>query len=431
MSLNASLVSQTPSSGAQYTDPAKTYTVTYVFQNTGTESWSNTGSTAVKLGTNNPDNRASGFGDNGSGGLNTGWADVSGYPKSRILMQESSVTPGNNGTFTATFRGTPEASWRYNERFRLVKETVAWFGPVVSIDMDMRRIGTTLMNWAAPYRWGGAYPVASANRTTDTAKLSGGSVVSVPDGPYDASDPDVAYRKLELLKDCGFNLLLLNWNGHGSLTEFAALAIIDCINNNSEFDHFRYCFFTDQAGVTPTGIYDYLYSFHTDPHYFNWNNKPLMTIWGAVSPPSDSRMSQKRMGANDTNLDWHWEVLPVSGAPSVKLGGTNEAAATVIARYDDRKLGEMPWGRPSTQSHNPDLNGTLFTDQFGSAKTYWQANSIRALFINAWDEYHERVSLIEPHDDASVDGPTVNRNSAVNSPTYLFDLVKTKIAELK
>lgn len=428
--LAATLISQTPSSGRKYLEAGATTTITFVLRNDGTDTWTNSGANAVKLGTTGSDNRASGFGDNGSGGLNTGWADVSGYPKSRILMQESSVTPGNNGTFTAVFRGTPEPTWTYREQFKLLKEAVAWFGPTVSMDMDMRRIMTTVFNWQLTdngnhYRWGNQTDVP-ANRTTDIPKIGNGTTVD--DGFYSALDPDVLYRKAELLNECGFNTLLLNWDGHDKIGARNQLAFIEVIKNNSEFSHFRYCFFTDDSGVAASGIYDYLYDFGAnDPQYLKWNGKPLMTIWGNTSH-SDSRVAQKRMGSNDTNLDWHWETFP--GGPGVKLGD----GATVIPRYDDRKVGEMPWGRPSTQYHNRYLETTMYGDQFSSAKSHWQSgtlNTVRMLCINTWDEYHERIGMIEPHEDISVDGPTIDDNSAVNSDTYLFDSTQTKIAELK
>lgn len=429
MSLAATLISQTPSVGRKYIEAGETETITFVFRNDGTDTWLNSGANAVKLGTTGPDNRSSGFAANGSGGLNSGWGSVTGLPQCRILMQESSVAPGNNGTFTAVFKGNPEPTWTYRESFKLVKEAVAWFGPAVSMDIDMRRIGTTVFNWQLAsngnyFRWGNGTDVP-ANRTTDIPKIGNGTTVA--DGYYSALDPDVLYRKAELLDECGFNTILLNWDHHDGMwarNQFAFMDILDAY-----FPHIRYCFFTDDSGVAPTGIYGYLYEAASSrPGWLKWNGKPLMTIWGNTSH-SNSNMSQKRMGSNDPNLDWYWECFPGIAA-DVKLGD----AATIIPRYDDRKVGEMPYGRPSTQYYNRYLETTMYADQFNAAKAYWQSgtiNTIRALWINTWDEYHERIGPIEPHEDISVDGPTVDDNSAVNSDTYLFDSTQTKIAELK
>lgn len=87
--------------------------VTIKYRNTGVTTWQQN---SVRLGTSAPLDRASGF----AGAAGSGWVGPN-----RIQMQEPSVAPNQEATFTFNLMGNPPAG-RYNEYFRLVVEGVAW-----------------------------------------------------------------------------------------------------------------------------------------------------------------------------------------------------------------------------------------------------------------------------------------------------------------
>lgn len=412
-----------PSTGDEfYLNPGETKTIRFAIKNTGTTTWTNSGANPVKLGTANAHDRNCGFSNNGTA---TGWLSTS-----RIAMEESSVAQNATAHFSADFVGLPEASNYYQEYFTPVVEGVTWMSPDPSIYVivDMRPIGTTIFTWYTKdgHHMQTGAAGAPANRRTDTPKLSGGSVVSVPDGPYSSMNADVAYRQLELIKAAGFNLVLLDWGGHGHITDDGCQAIIGAIRNNAVFHNMRYAFFVDNTPLS--GNFDYLYSFTGDGYYAKLGGKPLLTCFGAAGA-SDSRFDIRSMGANDTGLSWQWECLP--GGPGGVVQGI---AGTVIPRFDDRVCAGVSgesFGKTGTQQFNKNLDTTLFADQFSTLKTAWNNRTIRYAFFNAWNEYHERQGPIEPHFDASIDGDTVNFNSNVNSNTYLYDITKGYIDQLR
>lgn len=108
------VVSQTYSKGSVNITSTDTETLTVVAKNTGTATWSNNGSNPVRLGGSSPNDRSSQFYD-GS------WMSSS-RPAN---LQESSVPPGSNGTFTFTIQA-PSAG-NYQERFNLLSEYNTWF----------------------------------------------------------------------------------------------------------------------------------------------------------------------------------------------------------------------------------------------------------------------------------------------------------------
>lgn len=400
-----------PTTGDEvYLNPDETKRIIIAVKNTSGFTWLNSGANAVKLGTANPHDRACGFSNNGTA---YGWSGTN-----RVLMVESSVANNATAHFEFDVVGKPEASNWYQEYFTPIKEGIEWGTPDPSlyIIFDMRPIGTTVFTWYSKegHHWSGQ----PANRTTDTPVLGG----SIPAGKYTSMDPAVAYRQLELLKDCGFNLLLLDFAGQGTITDDGCNALIGQIRANPEFKNFRYAFFLDNITNWGQGLFDYLYSFSSDPFHARLGNKPLLTVFGAASASdSGNRFDMRTMGSNDTSRSWHWETFP--GGPSQVLG----IAGTVIPRYDDRKTGEMPFGRPSTQYYNANLDTTMFADQFATVKSAWNNRTIRYAFFNAWNEYSERIGPIEPHVDININGVTPGSIA----DNFLFTSTQSKISELK
>lgn len=96
--------------------------MTFTVRNTGTQTWYAEGHSAnpTRLGTVYPNDRGSGFAQNGSG-----WIDAT-----RISMQ-ADTPPGGTATFQATFK-SPLTTGSFNECFSVVVEQVNWIsgGPL-------------------------------------------------------------------------------------------------------------------------------------------------------------------------------------------------------------------------------------------------------------------------------------------------------------
>jgi hypothetical protein len=89
-------------------------TLTLVVRNTGTSTWSNSGSNPVRLGTNNPKDRTSDF-------ATPSWV----APNRAASLNESSVAPNQTGTFTFTVQAGKTVG-EYSEYFNLVTEGIGW-----------------------------------------------------------------------------------------------------------------------------------------------------------------------------------------------------------------------------------------------------------------------------------------------------------------
>jgi hypothetical protein len=118
--------------------------ITFKARNNGYQTWK---PNEVFMGTDYPQNRPSPFADNS-------WANPA-----RIALQESSVAPGDSGTFSFSLTA-PAAAGSYRECFALVAEGKTWlFGPSLCYNIDV------------------VAPAADSN--TDNINLSSGSTLNV------------------------------------------------------------------------------------------------------------------------------------------------------------------------------------------------------------------------------------------------------------
>jgi hypothetical protein len=106
-------VSTTSSTGGFSFTPGQTASITLVAKNTGNITWTNS-TNPVRLGTWAPTNRSSAFYD-------SSWI----LPVRPALLQEASVAPGANGTFTFTVKA-PNTPGTYVEGFNLAMDGVTW-----------------------------------------------------------------------------------------------------------------------------------------------------------------------------------------------------------------------------------------------------------------------------------------------------------------
>jgi hypothetical protein len=108
------LMSQSYSLGNINIAPLGTETVTLMAKNTGASTWYNSGPLVMKLATSSPRNRSSKF-------YAPSWPGTT----RAAVLQESSVAPGANGTFSFIVQA-PAISGRYSEPFSLVLEGLTW-----------------------------------------------------------------------------------------------------------------------------------------------------------------------------------------------------------------------------------------------------------------------------------------------------------------
>ena len=143
--------SVTYSNGTGLMAPGTAQTITVKALNTGLATWTNSGGPPIKLGTW-PAGRSSSVAD--------------GWPSSirAATMQESSVAPGQTGTFQFSVR--VPGSGLYYERMNLVAEGQAWFNDT----------GLTLYLQGGNYSW---KPLWSSYSTGGNANLPRGTTMTV------------------------------------------------------------------------------------------------------------------------------------------------------------------------------------------------------------------------------------------------------------
>lgn len=139
-------------------EPGSIYTAILTARNTGTATWYNSGSIRVNLATSNPTGRNSAF-------CMSTWS-----PCTRpATLQESSVAPGQTGTFEFKFK-TPYTPGPHREWFKPVAEMVSWFNDESeSLGIQVHNPGT--------YRWSTTgYTVWDLSETTqqDPGRLTAG-----------------------------------------------------------------------------------------------------------------------------------------------------------------------------------------------------------------------------------------------------------------
>lgn len=100
--------------------PGATAQLQLTIKNTGTATWAKTGANALHLGTSSPQDRNSGF-------YNNSWLATN-----RIAMDQDSVAPGANATFTFNITGYSQEGI-YKEYFRPVAEGITGWRTLVFI----------------------------------------------------------------------------------------------------------------------------------------------------------------------------------------------------------------------------------------------------------------------------------------------------------
>ena len=128
-------------------EPGTTQTISLTFQNIGTTTWKNSGSTLVSIYTQLPKYRASIF-------RADSWKD---YTQAAVL-REKSVKPSETGTIELTLKA-PKTEGTYSEAFQLSAENTAWIpGGDFSLKILVQKKGSVVV------------PVATIAPTTVSTK---------------------------------------------------------------------------------------------------------------------------------------------------------------------------------------------------------------------------------------------------------------------
>lgn len=151
----------------QFLAKDETKTIFIRFRNTGSATWRSDGANPIRLGTDRPRDRGSGFSD---GGTAAGWFGSNRVELTRNLTDagknvggETSVVPGEIGEFEFDIVGKPKPG-TYKEHFRPVAEGITW----------MRDIG---INWSITVE----DPIDVALTSQSSATMWGTNTVTIVD----------------------------------------------------------------------------------------------------------------------------------------------------------------------------------------------------------------------------------------------------------
>lgn len=105
--------------------PGEQLNASVQFRNTGSTTWSPSGTNPVRLGTQNPRDRSSPFFTAGN------WISAD-----RPANVNTTVAPDGVGSFNFVLTG-PSSYGNYTESYQLVQEGVQWFGPIVQFNIQV------------------------------------------------------------------------------------------------------------------------------------------------------------------------------------------------------------------------------------------------------------------------------------------------------
>lgn len=155
-----------------------TATVWVEYNNTGTETWTNSGSNPVRLGASNPQERSSAFYTAGD------WIG----PNRPTNMDQASCAPGGVARFSFTMTA-PQTPGTYTEYWRLLKEGTAWFGYsgvyfTINVTPALGSISGTIRNANSANPISGASVSLNTGPSTQTNALGVYSFSNLAAQPY-------------------------------------------------------------------------------------------------------------------------------------------------------------------------------------------------------------------------------------------------------
>lgn len=264
-------------------------------KNTGDQTWQKSGANPFRLGTDRTQNHPCPV-----------LKDT--LSSSRIELDQTSVAPGANGTFTFKVQFPVHLYGGEKHYFTPVVNGLAWLTDI-GMYWDWYRPperGIIMFTWYGPkaYRWNGLYPDFST-QAEDIPVLP----VSPVDlkaryghngehmGRYDSSDPDVIRWQLNEILDLHCSFVVLDyWPQHSWIND-VSFAVAEMIRD--EFPNLKYTYLIDGAEPITTDVLDDIDTngVITDDQFFKKyaNQKPTVYVWGNRTS-SDTRFNYETIG---------------------------------------------------------------------------------------------------------------------------------------
>jgi len=338
-------------------------------KNTGTSTWCKNCPTPTRLGTSHPLDRGSGFLD---GTLSA----------NRIAMDQATVAPGQNATFTFNIKRALSNPGTLNEYFQPVVDGVTWM-PDVGIYWNWTTpapVGVHVYHWygGSGFRWLPGFNQIVPEWTPDTPV----------GGIYDSAEQARMRSQLSQIKAAGFDFPIFDyWEGTGPYGQGATIRAHAKRMAQIARDEYgmKVSFTVDNptGGVVQPSTYADLAEFSSS--MFRWKNQaPTVFVYGGRSQPN----AQGIIGIEYDNVEpdprtntMYWVLEP--------------------ARIKNRMLTIMPsfsnlaWcqGVTTCLSYDGSQSGWLWNNQSGKAMA--NRGALDVLVEYSWNEYGERAT-IEP-----------------------------------
>lgn len=377
--------------------------VVLTLKNVGTSTWLKSGSNPVRLGTSghNPNgtpntamrDRASAFYDS------TTW-----LANNRIAMDQTSVAPGQNATFTFKMKVPVnyDLAGRYLEYFEPVCEGIGWMGNYAGINVSVL-VPAPWMFFS--FMWYGHPTTGDINYGFDPNYTPGDAAAKALDTPdvngtigrYDAANLDIIRWKIQRVKDMGGRGIIYDYwwdNNPGGSYRAKCDQVFPLVVNimETEFPEMRLTVLIEpQNGNNnlheiPAACYDHFYNnYGSSPVWMKHQGKLLIySFLKRVGSATETRFITLSASTNNAaGSAFNFYALPNA---TVTYGYTS-----LIHTLDTRHLASA--GIPTVVS-NPTLGEGIWWEQYAYAKKY--RDTIRIGHIYGLDEYHERA-VVEPH----------------------------------
>lgn len=373
-------------------------------KNTGTSAWNSTGSTAVKLGTSTYQDRHSVF-----SGDPLAWEG-----RNRIAMTKN-VSTGQTGTYIVqpgqiaefSFNWSPftQIYGTYRERFTPMVESVMWMQDAgIYWDVTVPApVGVFFFNW---------YDAGDTRPFRDTPQF--GTVNS----RYDSSDENVMRQQLNLIRDAGFEFVVIDWwsepappgPGHDhALIRQRATTLAEIID--TEYPTLKFTFLQEPNAVTwlpepvSQATYDYFFNTYSgNTQFMQKNGKLWLPTFDMRTPGNDSRFVTQMFSSGKPAYPDYWNV-PVTSKNRI---------STIIPRFDNRQ--QCEWGlRTDCIARDVYYTEGLLDTQIGQALNFRSQTDF--MLVAAWNEDFERTNI----------EPRINNDHPTLPADYSYQKVKSFI----
>ena len=230
-------------------------------------------------------------------------------------------------------------------------------------------------------------------------------------GFYDSGDPGVVEWQLRLIREAGFDCLIISWWGPGDATDRNAMLVFSRLER---YGLKAVIMVEPYLGGDP-GLYDgewwvetvsYIGENYIERYpeaYLRLDGRPLILAFNPIGMAFDPRgvlpnYTIRIVGNDIDNAGYQdWDYWPdydrgLSGQLRVRRDGY----VALAPRYDDEHI--RPGGVPP---YDPGLEAGWYGRQWRFVIDH--RDEVRIVAVATWNEYHERTA-IEPHLDPTAAG---------------------------